>query len=496
MNKSSSSSEKVFSNIIWRFLERFGAYIVSFIVSLVLARVFAEQRGIYGTVAIVTAIIAILQVFVDSGLGTSLIQKKNSDQLDFSTVFWFNCVACLLLYLVLFFMAPLICMLYPDYDLLWPIRILGISLLISGPKNVLQAYVSKNMMFKKFFFATLVGTIVSAIVGIYMALNGFGVWALISQTLINLFIDTIIIWFSIKWVPSLKFSFDRLKGLFKFGWKLLASKLLDTGYRELRTFVIGYRYSSVDLADYNKAKTFPETLVENINQSIDSVLLPAMSSKQDDKKIIKSMTKESIKMSSFIIFPMMVGLAACSNHLVSLLLTDAWLDCVPYLIIFCIIYATYPFGTANLNAIKALGRSDKFLKLEIAKKIVGICILVATMWFGVFWIAIGAVISAVISLIINNWPNRKLINYDVIEQFLDTLPYLLLSLTMGVFVFLIGLLNFMGHWIIILQVIFGVAYYIFGSYLFKFESFNKLIDILKKFRKGKHEKDNSFDETN
>ena len=236
----------VISNLVWRFAERCGAQLVSFIVSIVLARILAPED--YGTIALVTVFTAILQVFVDSGLGTALIQKKDADEIDFSSVFYFNFVVCLILYLGMFAAAPFIADFYGDVTLVPVIRILSLTIVISGVKGIQQAYVSRNMLFKRFFFSTIGGTIFSAVLGIAMAYAGFGIWALVAQQLSNTFIDTLILWITVRWRPTKSFSWTRLKYLLSFGWKLLVSSLLDTAYNNLRNLIIGKMYSSSDLA--------------------------------------------------------------------------------------------------------------------------------------------------------------------------------------------------------------------------------------------------------
>ena len=372
------------SNFIWRFAERCGAQLVTFIVSIVLARILVPED--YGTIALVTVFTAILQVFVDSGLGTALIQKKNADETDFSSVFYFNFTMCLVLYAGMFVAAPFIADFYEDSSLTAVIRVLSLTIVISGVKGIQQAYVSRNMLFKRFFFATIGGTIFSAFVGIGMAYAGFGVWALVTQQLSNMTIDTLILWITVKWRPQRKFSWARLKGLLGFGWKLLISSLLDTVYNNFRNLIIGKMYSSSDLAFYNQGDKFPKVIVTNINTSIDSVLLPTMSNAQDNPERIKQMTRRAIKTSTYIMAPLMMGLAFCAEPIVRLVFTDKWLPCVPFLRIFCITYMFWPVHTANLNAIKAMGRSDMFLKLEIVKKIFGMiycslrCGLVSWLW--------------------------------------------------------------------------------------------------------------------
>ena len=430
---------KVISNFIWRFAERCGAQLVSFVVSIVLARLL--EPSVYGTVALVTVFTTILQVFIDSGLGTALIQKKNADDLDYSSVFYFNFVVCIILYLGMFIAAPYIAKFYGNMSLIPVIRVISLTLIISGVKNIQQAYVSSNMLFKRFFFSTIGGTIVSAFIGIFMAYIGMGVWALVAQQLSNAMIDTMILWITVKWRPKAVFSWERLKSLLAYGWKLLVAVLLDTVYNNLRNLVIGKMYSSADLAFYNQGDKFPKIIVTNINTSIDSVLLPTLSSEQDNKARVKEMTRRAIKTSTYIMAPLMMGLAFCAKTVVELVLTQKWLPCVPFLQIFCITYMFYPVHTANLNAIKAMGRSDIFLKLEIIKKIVGMSLLLSTMWFGVMAMAYSLLVSCVLSQIINSWPNKRLLGYGYLEQLRDLIPGVILAVIMGICVYFIGYIN-------------------------------------------------------
>jgi len=463
-------SKKVASNLLWRLMERFGAQFVTFVVSIVLARLL--DPTIYGVVALLTVFITILQVFVDSGLGTALIQKKDADQLDFSTVFYTNIVYCVILYTGLFFLSPLIANFYDNPDLTPLIRVLGITILISGVKNIEQAYVSRHMMFKKFFWATLVGTLISAVVGIVMAINGLGPWALIVQSLTNVFIDTVVLWIIVKWRPTREFSLQRLKQLYKFGWKLLASALLDTGYNELRQLVIGKRYSSEQLAYYNKGRQFPNLLATNINNSIDSVLLPTMSSEQEHKERVRSMTRRALKTSVFIMAPMMVGIAAIGDNFIMLLLGEKWMDCVFFMRIFCITYIFYPVHTANLNAMKAMGRSDYFLILEVTKKVIGIASILITMWISVEAIAWSLLVTTALSMFINAFPNKKLLNYSYFDQMKDILPAVLIAGVMGVGVYFIQYIP-SPHYLLTMfvQIIVGIVFYFLVCRLLKLESY-------------------------
>ncbi len=471
------SSQSVLSNLIWRFMERCGSQLISFVVSVVLARLLAPE--LYGSIALVTVITSILQVFVDSGMANALIQKKDTDDLDYSSVFYFNLVFCLVLYLGLFLAGPFIARVYEDGSLVPVIRVLGLTLVVSGVKNVQQAYVSKTMQFRRFFFATLGGTLFSAVVGISMAYMGYGIWALVMQQLLNAAVNTAILWLTVGWKPRLAFSFTRLAGLISYGWKLLVSALLDTVYNKLYQLVVGIVYSSADLAYYNKADQLPVLVVENINSSIDSVLLPVLSAEQDKRLVVREMTRRAIKMSTYVMMPMMAGLAACAEPLVRLLLTEKWLPCVPYMQIFCVCYAFYPLHTANLNAIKAMGRSDMFLYLELVKKAVGILALVITMYMGVFYMALSRIFTGVLSQLINAFPNKKLLDYPYLEQLKDMAPSILLSALMGAGVYLLTFLGLNDFATLALQLACGVALYVALSLLFRIDSFNYILSVIK-----------------
>ena len=478
-----SIKEKTVSNLIWRFAERTGAQLVGFIVSIILARVLGPDT--YGTVALITVFTTIFQVFVDNGLGNALIQKKNADQLDFSTVFYTNLALCTVLYLILFFISPFIAKFYGDPSLCNLTRVIGLTILISSVKNVQQAYVSWNLIFKKFFFSTLIGTIVAAIEGIWMAYHGFGAWALAAQQVINTAIDTCVLWLTVKWRPTKEFSFERLKGLFSYGWKLLVSALIDTVYNNVRQLIIGKYYSSSELAYYNRGKQIPNVAISNINTSIDSVLLPVMASEQDDPARVRSMTRRSIKVSIFVIAPIMFGIAGCAEPLIRLLLTDSWMGSVFYLRVFCLSYSIWPIHTENLNAIKAMGRSDLFLKLEIIKKIIGVLSIIITVPLGVKALAMSLLVTGLISQVINAWPNKKLLNYSYFDQVRDIMPSMLLSIVMSISVAQLTYLRLSDPMTLLIQVVCGICIYVIGSKIFKFEEYDYIKNSIKHFTKKK-----------
>ena len=470
---------KIIINLFWKFAERIGSQLISLIISTIIARILDPAD--YGTIVLANVIITILRVFVDSGLSTALIQKKDADDIDFSTIFYANIFLCIVVYLVIFVSAPAVANYYSRPDLVNIIRVLSTTVIISGFTNVQNAYVAKNMIFKRLFYATLFGTVFSGITGLIMALKGYGVWSLVAQQISYALINTIVLWQSVKWRPSLVFSFSRLRSLLNYGWKLLASALLDTGYGQLRQLIIAKVYSAADLAFYSKGENMPVMLITNINASIDSVLLPSMSEIQDSKESVKAMMRKTIKASVFILAPILLGLAAVADKVVLLFLTEKWAESIKYMRIFCIIYLFYPIHTSNLNAIKAMGRSDIFLKLEVMKKIVGISLILISMRISVWAICLSALVGTVISLLINSWPNRSLLNYNFLEQISDISPYLLLSSIMSVTVYFIGRLNISMVILLVLQIFIGVCIYVAGSMFLKFEEFSNILHFLMSF---------------
>lgn len=471
-----NTNKSIMSNFIWRFMERWGAQAVTLIVSIILARILEPK--VYGVIALVMVLINLFQVFIDSGLGTALIQKKNADELDFSTVFWFNLTMCIVLYIIIYFCAPAIAAFYNMSELVTVIRVLSLTLVISGVKGIQQSYVARNMLFKRFFFATLGGTVGAAIVGVIMAYEGFGVWALVAQYLFNNFIDTLILWFTVGWKPSMSFSFKRFKALFEFGWKMLVSTIIDTLYNNMRSLIIGKYYTSEDLAYYNKGKQFPEMAVTNINSAMNSVLLPAMAKKQDDLIEVKAMTKRVIQTSTFIICPLMVGLCVVADGFVRILLTSKWVPCVLFLRIICLEQALQPLQTTNLSVVKALGKADYHLKMEVIKKTIAFLLVVVGSFFGVKAIAMSSVVYAIIASFINAYPNKQLIDYSYLEQLKDVTPSIICSVIMGIIVGFVGLL-FDGYIIrFVVQVITGVIVYVILCVVSKNESYRYIFNLI------------------
>ncbi len=467
-----NTKSKVLSGLIWKFAERIAAQVVTFVVSVILARLLAPDD--YGLITLVMIFITFANCIVTNGFGNALIQKKDSDNLDFSTVLYFQTAASVVLYIILFFTAPLIASFYGEgYELLTPVlRVMGIRIPLTSINNVQQAYVGKKMIFRKFFLSTIVGTIVSAVVGIGMAYGGYGVWALVGQYLTNTFMGTVILAFTIHWKPELRFSWERLKILFGYGWKLLVAGLIGELYNELRLLVIGKLYTNNDLAFFDKGKQIPNIIVTNINNSISNVLFPAISNAQNNPSDVKNMVRRSIKTSTYIMCPMMFGLAVVAEPLITLLLTEKWLPCVPYLQIYCIAFAFEPIQTANLQAIKAVGRSDILLILEVIKKGSGFLILLAVMWHSVDAIAYSLLATTLIASIVNTLPNKTLINYSYKELAIDLSGGIILSTIMAGAVYALGMFIKLSPLpMLIIQVAAGAAIYLLLSVIFKVEAF-------------------------
>ena len=475
--KNQYTKSNILTSLFWKLLERGGTQGIQFIIQIVLARLLAPEQ--FGTIAIVMVFIHLAQVFVQSGFNTALIQKKDADDVDFSSVFYLSLALAGILYLIIFLSAPYIANFYNDDILIPVLRVLSLTLFAGAFNSIQNAFVSRNLLFKKLFKSSLGAILISGVLGIIAAYQGLGIWALVIQQLVNQISITIIMWFTVKWRPKLVFSFSKVGELFSFGWKLLASSLLNMLYMELRTLIIGKMYTPSMLGYYNRGQQFPKVIVSNIDGSIQSVMLPTLSARQDDRKRVKEMMRRAIVSSSFFIFPMMVGMAVVAEPLVKIVLTEKWLPAVPFLQIACFTFALWPIHTANLQAINAMGRSDVFLKLEIIKKIMGLIILGVSLPFGVYAIAFGGIFSGLIGTFINAYPNKELLNYSYKEQWLDIMPSLLISLIMGVIVYLFNFLNVPAWQILILQIVSGGIIYIGLAKIFKIESFTYLVGTMK-----------------
>lgn len=475
--------QQTISGLFWRFAERCGAQGIQFLVSIVLARLLTPED--YGLSGLIMVFISIAFVFATGSFGQALVQKYNADNKDFSSVLYFSLMISIIIYIIMFFAAPFIARFYDEEKLIAIVRVLSIGIIIGTVNSVQQAYVQKTMQFKKFFGATLSGTVTSAFVGIVMAYKGYGVWALVGQNLSSQLVGVIVLFFTMEWRPEWVFSLKRVRKLFSYGWKLLCSNLLDTIYNNIYSLIIGKFYTSADLGYYNRGKQFPILIVQNVNTTIDSVLFPVMSEVQQDKEKLKGIVRRSITTSTFVIFPLMAGLVGIAKPLTLLLLTEKWLPAVPFIRFCCFTYAFWPIHTANLQAIKAVGRSDIFLKLEIAKKIIGVLGLCISIPFGLYTMMWVRCLTTIISSFINAFPNKKLLGYSYWEQVKDMLPSFVLSIVMCGIITGFNFLPIHSIWTLLIQITVGVIVYIGSAKLFKLEHLDYILNTIKDIIKGR-----------
>ena len=483
MSNEKNLKKSVISGVVWKFIDVLSNDGVAFVISVILARLLTPED--YGEIALVNVFIIIANVFVVNGLGTALIQKKDADSLDFSSVFYCNFALSLLLYGIIFAVAPIIADFYNIPHLSVVLRVLAIRIPIASINSVQNADVSRKMAFKKVFLASILGTVFSGIIGIIMAYASFGVWALVGQVLSSAIINTIVVYIVLRWRPTLEFSWARLSGLIRYGWKILVSSIIKVGYEQLSSLIIGKVYTAEDLAFFTKGRHYPELVVSGIDSSISSVLFPAFSKVQDDVASLKQMVRRSLHLGTYIMMPLLFGLAVLAEPFVSFLLTDKWLPCVPYLQIACLHFAFQPVQTANLQAIRAVGRSDIVLVLDVIKRGTGVLFLIVFIRSGPIAVAMSLLVVAAVSIVANSVPNWKLIGYRLKEQLADLLPNLCLSLIMAGAVFAISKLlnsvNLPSILVLIIGVIAGAIIYVVESLIVKNRSFYYILDTIKEY---------------
>lgn len=419
MNKK-ELEKKAANGVAWRTAEMFLTQAVQFVVTIILARILTPDD--YGITAIITVFINFATTLMTSGFSTALIQRKDLSQTEIDAVFTITILITTVLACVLFFAAGAISTFYKLPAMVNPLRVLTLTLYFDAFISIQQSMLSRNLRFKSLFFRGVCSTSFSGFVGIIMALRGYGVWALIGQQVSYKVILEIILFVTVSWRPRFTSKLASAVEIIKFGWKMLAANFANTVYQNLRSLIIGRKYSAEDLGIYNKGKNFPSMIVYGINSAISTTMLPIYSKAQSNTSDVKELLRKSLSISAYIIIPMTMGMAAVAEPMVRLLLTEKWISCVPYVIIACMMYALEPMTTANLQAFGAIGRSDMYLKIMTIRQIVSICILLLSVPFGVKAIAFSGVLDATFALCINTIPNRKLLQYNVWEYAHDFLP--------------------------------------------------------------------------
>lgn len=469
---------KTVKGVAWSAVERFTAQGIQFVFNILIARILLPED--YGVVAMLGIFLAVANTFIDSGFGNALIQRQNRTEEDYSTVFYFNLVVSIFFCLLLWVTAPLIASFYKIELLTKVTRILSLTLVINALRAVHEAQLNILMDFRKKAWVTIICTAVIGVVGLWMAYKGYGVWALVVQSVVGCVVRTILIWLSVKWIPQFLFSWDSFKHLFGFGSKVLGSSLLNTVYGNIYSLVIGKVFSPTALGVYNRAESFAAFPSSSMTSMLQQVTYPALCSIQNDDERLAGAYKRLLNMAAFVVFPAMIGLAAVADPLIRILLTDKWEGSIYFLQIICFALMWYPIHAVNLNILLVKGRSDLFLKLEIIKKILGISILCVTVPFGLVVMCYGQIASSLICLAINTYYNEDLIGYGFLKQMKNMLPILVHSLIMGVLVWLI-VKTLPTLWLqLTVGVIAGAAYYVLGAWLFKFPELQEVLNLIKR----------------
>lgn len=474
---SESLKAKTAKGVIWSSIERFSVQFIQLAIQILIARILTpEDFGIIGMLAI---FLAIAQSFIDSGFSNALIRKIDRTEVDNSTVFYFNVVVGIVAYLILYVSAPVIARFY-SIPLLIPVtRVLSLGIFLNSLSIVQRAILTAQIDFKTQAKASLIAVVVSGIVGLYMAHNGYGVWALVWQAVLNYAINTVMLWVLTGWMPILSFSISSFKEMFGFGSKLLLSGLLDTIFKNIYTIVVGKVYSSGELGFYTKASQFSQFPSSNLTGIMQRVTYPMLCDFQSEEERLRSVYRKYLRLSAYIIFPLMIGLAAVAHPLLVVLLTDKWESAVILLQILCVAMMWYPIHAINLNLLQVKGRSDLFLKLEIIKKTILVVILCITIPMGVSWMCVGQIVSSLIALVINTYYTGKLIDLGFLKQMKDLIPAILYSFSMGAVVYVSTLLETAHITKVVVGILVGATYYIMISILTKSAEFNDLLSLLK-----------------
>ncbi|MEA4915296.1 MAG: lipopolysaccharide biosynthesis protein [Christensenella sp.] len=483
----STIRNKTISGVIWKAMESGGNQLVKLVISVVLARMLDPQN--YKTLTFMLIIIDFADTIVKRGFVTSLVQHKDADNVDFSSVLWIMLALAGIFYTAFYFGAPMLAKINveagQDPVFVPALRVIALSLFFGAFNSVQGAIIQRKLEFRLFCISTLVTTLISGAIGICMAYLGYGIWALVVQQIIGSFSNVVVLWLLDRWKPMLVFSLEKAKSHFSFGWKLLLSSLLDKGYNSISSLIIYARFADASLAFYGRGKQYAGMISENLNSVALSVLFPAYARHQDDVGRVREMVRKTNRSTSLMIVPMMAGLAVIATPFVHVLLTDKWLPTVPYLQMMCIAYLFYPMEATDLQALLALGRSDVYLKTEIIKKVFGISALAAAVFSFQTAIAISwsYVITCVFSMIVTMVYMKKFFAYRWRDQIWDMTPPVLLSIAMCGAVYGVSLLPMPEVVSLILQVVCGIAVYLGLAVIFKLESFTYLWTAMCKYFK-------------
>lgn len=459
--------------LIWKFLENFGTQLVNFIVQIILARILFPED--YGTIALTAVFILIAQVFIQTGFSAAIINKKDIDDDDLSTLFFAGIGLALFIYGLVFFSSPFISEFYGDALLNDVLRIQSILIILGALSSVQNAYLIRKFQFKKSFIYRMIAVIFQGIVGIGLALNGFGVWSIVYSNLVNAGLIVIFFWFLVPWKPRFVFSIQKFKHLFAYSSRILMTSLVNTLYNNIQSLLIGRRYSTESLGYYNRGYQIPMLIMVNTDGAINSVMFASMSKVQGDKEKLLSVYRRSIKSSVFIIFPMMVGLIAVAEPLTILLLTEKWIDSVPFIQLISLICMTWPFGILY-QVLNADNKEKLSFRLNLIAKMISLGLMIYSIQFGIYTFVFSTFVGQVISIIIGMFVARKHYEYKIKSQIIDFLPSLMSAVVMGVIVYLINAIALPIVVILGIQVFVGIITYIAVSAIINLEALKYLYD--------------------
>ncbi len=476
--------KKTLTGLFWTFTEVIANQGVQFVIQIFLARLILPEE--FGLIGMITVFIAISNSIIDSGFSNALIREKEVNQNDYSTVFYFNLITSIFVYVILYFSSPTISIFFAQPKLSLILRVLAITIIINAFGIIPRAILTRKINFKAQMIINISSSLVSGFIAIVLAYKGFGIWSLVFRTIIMQFIQVVMLSIVNRWRPSFVFSKNSFEKLFGFGWKILVSGLIDTIYNNLYYMVIGKMYSASDLGYYTNAQKLRDIAATSISTAVQKVSYPVLSCMQSEEEVLKNMYKKIIKSSVYITFPVMFGLAIVAKPLILFLFGDNWSQSIIYFQILCLAGMLYPLHAINLNILQVKGRSDLFLKLEILKKCVAITLIAISIFsklgiIGLIWMKVA---SSIIAFFINSYYSKSIIGYSTLNQIRDILPVLIITLFMGITTYFIGIFvpdyNFIK---ILIQISFGTIFFMIISYLFKIEEFFSILDIMKKMIK-------------
>lgn len=463
--------------VIWSAVQRFSTQGIQFLTTLVMARMLTPAE--YGTIGMLSIFLAISSVFIDSGFVNALTRKQDRTHADICTVFYFNITISIIAYCVLFFAAPYIAAFYNMAELELVLRILGLSLILNSFSAVQATLLTIYLDFKVQARINVTALIISAIIGIIMAYNGFSYWSLVAQTLVSCSISALLFWHHSKWRPTLIFSTKSFKEMFSFGSKLLASSLLDSIYGNLYSMVIGKIFSASVLGNYSRAESYANFPSNSLTGIMQRVTYPVLCKMQNQEEDLAHTYRKFLRLSAFVIFPLMMGLSALSYPFIILLIGEQWSASATMLRILCFSLMWYPIHAINLNILLVKGRSDLSLRLEIIKKIIGVSILAFTIPFGIIALCYSRIVMSLLALIVNTYYTGKLINLGFLKQIRDLMPTILISFTMFALILMLNCISTNLYVQTIIGIVAGFAFYTIASYLFNRNEWNTTIKLIK-----------------